>query len=119
MLVNGIHHVAVIVKDVDHAKEFYSQVFGFTPIKRLTESLSKNRGAWFQVGQLELHLQERTSPIEKTEQHFALATTHLDEIVRRVQRHGGRIQEAKLTEGFSKRCFVYDLDDNRIELLQA
>lgn len=117
-LVKRIHHVALIVADVDKSKEFYSSVFGLEQIKRLTATISKNRGAWFQLADQELHLQEREGHVEKTEQHLALLTERLEEIVARVKAHGGRIQEAKLTEGFSKRCFVYDIDDNRIELLQ-
>lgn len=113
-----IHHVAVVVQNVEKSVEFYDRVFGFPHIKRLTEGVSKNRGAWYQVGQLELHLQERTEPAAKTEQHLAFLTTDLDELVRRVEASGGRSENAKLINGVSKRRFVYDIDDNRIELLQ-
>jgi catechol 2,3-dioxygenase-like lactoylglutathione lyase family enzyme len=119
MLVKRIHHVAVIVADVEKSQEFYSSVFGLEPIKRLTATISKNRGAWFKLADQELHLQEREGHIDKTEQHLAFLTENFEEVVSRVKTHGGRYQEAKLTEGFSKRCFVYDIDDNRIELLQA
>lgn len=113
-----IHHVAVVVQNIEKSVEFYDRVFGFPHIKRLTEGVSKNRGAWYQVGELELHLQERTEPTAKTEQHVAFLTDDLDEIVRRVEQNGGRSEDAKLINGVSKRRFVYDLDSNRIELLQ-
>lgn len=112
-----IHHVAVIVADVDKASAFYHAVFEFRDKERLTARVSSNRGAWFQVGELELHLQERTGDTQKTEQHFALLTEHFDEIRRRVMANGGHLEDAKLVEGFKKRCFAYDLDNNRIELL--
>lgn len=110
--------MAVIVTNVDVSRAFYEKAFGLAPIPRLTESVSKNRGAWFRVGALELHLQERSDSVQKTEQHLALLTTDLEELVRRVEAHGGRSQEAKIIAGFKKRRFVYDPDDNRIELLQ-
>lgn len=118
MLVKQIHHVAVIVKDVERSKEFYRQVFGLETIRRLTEQISTNRGAWFQVGGTELHLQERPESVKKTEQHLAFVTDQLEEVVKRAEQNGGRSEAAKLVEGFSGRRFVYDLDDNRIELLQ-
>lgn len=116
-LVKSIHHVAVVVADVDKAAEFYRKVFEFPDRVRLTAKVSANRGAWFQVGELELHLQERVGETPKTEQHFALMTEHFEEIQKRAVNHGGRVEEAKLIEGIKKRCFVRDIDGNRIELL--
>lgn len=118
MLVEGIHHVALTVQDLEKSREFYAQAFGLAPIERLTARVSKNRGAWFRVGPLELHLQERKEAAEKTEQHLALLSTDLDELVKRVEKFGGRSEDAQLIEGFKKRRFVYDLDQNRIELLE-
>ncbi|MGZ3682568.1 MAG: VOC family protein [Bdellovibrionota bacterium] len=112
------HHVAVVVRDVPAAAEFYRRVFEFPDRKRLTAAVSSHGGAWFQVGPLELHLQERKGDTPKSDQHFALLTERFDEIVARVREHGGRFEEAKLIEGIAKRCFVYDLDGNKIELLQ-
>jgi catechol 2,3-dioxygenase-like lactoylglutathione lyase family enzyme len=117
-MVLGLHHVAVIVRDVDAALKFYRGVFELPDRDRLTARVSSNRGAWFQLGALELHLQERVGDTPKTEQHFALLTDRFDEILARVRELGGRVEEAKLIEGVTKRCFVYDVDDNRIELLQ-
>lgn len=117
-MVIGIHHVAVIVADVDKAADFYRKVFELPDRKRLTAAVSSHRGAWFQVGPLELHLQERKGETPKTEQHYALMTDKFDEICTRVRECGGRIEEGKLIEGVSKRCFLFDLDNNRIELLQ-
>lgn len=113
-----INHIALVVKDVSKSKDFYKKVFSFPEKKRLTAGISANAGAWFQVGALELHLQEREEDLKKTDQHLALETTRFDEIQKRVIDAGGRIEEAKLIEGFSKRCFLYDIDQNRIELLQ-
>jgi glyoxylase I family protein len=113
----SLHHVAVIVTDVDKAKDFYRKSFLLEEKERLTARVSQHKGAWFRLGNLELHLQERTSPFEKSEQHFALLTDEFEAVIERVTRFGGRWESAKLVDGFQKRCFLYDLDDNRIELL--
>lgn len=112
-----IHHVAVIVENVEKAAEFYRSVFEFPPLERLTAPVSSNRGAWLRVGQLELHLQERKGHTPKSEQHFALVTDRFEELLEKVRLNGGRVEEGKLIEGFRKRGFIYDIDGNRIELL--
>ena len=114
----AIHHVALIVQNVDIAKDFYRKVFEFPDRKRLTETISVHRGAWFQIGDLELHLQERTEETVKNEQHLAFITDQFDELVSRTIKFGGRFEEAKLIAGVKKRCFIYDIDNNRIELLE-
>ena len=112
-----IHHVAVIVSDVEKAAAFYRAVFEFKDKERLTARVSSHGGAWFAVGALELHLQERKGETPKCEQHFALLTTEFTLICERIVKYGGRLEEARLVDGFKKRCFAYDLDNNRIELL--
>lgn len=117
-MIIGVHHISVIVRNVEAALSFYKKAFQLPEKDRLSAEASKNRGAWLQLGELELHLQERKEPKPKTEQHFALLTDNLEEIQQKVRELGGRVEEARLIEGVKKRCFVYDLDDNRIELLQ-
>lgn len=113
-----LDHVAVVVEDLSVAMDFYDQVFALPKIDRLTKKVSHNRGAWYQLGPVELHLLEKPGSGDKTQQHFALNTTAFNEIVKKVPLHGGKVEEAKLIEGVSQRCFVYDPDGNRIELLE-
>lgn len=113
-----LHHIAITVSDVEASANFYQKAFGFKSIPRLSESHSKNPGAWLQIGNFELHLQGRASAPERTEQHFALITNQLNEICESVPRYGGKVEPARLLDGFSARCFIYDLDKNKIELLQ-
>jgi len=110
--------VAVVVSDASASARFYQEAFGLAPLERATEGLSGNPGAWFRLGALELHLQQRPGGPPRSDQHFALLTNHLDEIRARVERLGGRVEEGRLIPGVRKRCFAYDPDGNRIELLE-
>lgn len=113
-----LHHVAVIVEDVSRAKNFYREVFRLEEMERLTRSVSQHNGAWFHLGPLELHLQERAgSKDEKSDQHFAVVTDDFDALCERAVKCGGKLEEAKLVGSFTKRKFLRDLDGNRIELL--
>lgn len=113
-----IHHIAIVVKNAEKSARFYSEGLGLQPIRRLTEGHSSNGGHWFQMGSTELHLQERPSDPAKTDQHFALVVEKIDSVLLKISALGGRVSEAKPLEGFRKRSFIYDLDNNRIELLE-
>lgn len=113
-----IHHIAIVVKNAENSARFYSEGLGLLPIKRLTEGQSSNGGHWFQMGNTELHLQERPSDPAKTDQHFALVVEKIDSIISKIANIGGRVSDAKPLAGFSKRTFIYDPDNNRIELLE-
>ncbi|MCO5142356.1 MAG: VOC family protein [Oligoflexia bacterium] len=112
------HHIAIEVKNLELAIETYEKLFGLKSKERLTAKISHNTGHWFELGNLELHLQTTDNPKEKTKQHFALLTNEFDEIIENAKKLNLKIEEAKLTPGFGKRAFLYDRDSNRIELLQ-
>jgi catechol 2,3-dioxygenase-like lactoylglutathione lyase family enzyme len=114
----AVHHIAIEVTNVNRSREFLAAVFGLREIPRLTEGRSNHGGAWFRLGNLDLHLQERPKGSEKNGQHFALEVSNFDEVVSKAPAFGGKVEEAKRLEGFSKRCFLRDPDNNRIEVLQ-
>lgn len=114
-----VHHIAIVVSDVERSLAFYRDVIGLPEIIRASAGQSKNPGAWLRLEQ-QLHLQGRAGEQKKSEQHFALVTDRFEQfeqIVARAPDAGGRIEETRAMEGFSRRCFVYDPDGNRIELL--
>ncbi len=50
----GYSHVAICVSDVDRARRFYGETMGFSELPR--PAGIDIPGAWFQVGNLQLHL---------------------------------------------------------------
>jgi predicted enzyme related to lactoylglutathione lyase len=117
-LLSSLHHVAIVVKDVKRAETFYENVFGLETTERVNPGANLRRGKWYLIGNVQLHLQEREAGAPKSDQHFAVVTNNLGEIVRRVKQAGGTIVESSTMEGFSQRCFVFDIDGNRIEVLE-
>lgn len=113
-----IHHIAIVVKNAEESAKFYEKALGLTRISRPTQGMNSSDGAWFQLGDVQLHLQQRSGSEEKSAQHFAIIAENFEKIMELVPLHGGRVEEGKTMEGFSKRCFVYDPDKNRIEVLK-
>lgn len=112
-----LHHVAINVTNVQRAIRFYEEVFGLRQIPRENTGNTTPTGAWFDVGGLQLHLQGRESGAVKTDQHFALEVSSVEEAGRRAQLREGKFQTATPLPGFGSRGNIYDPDGNRIEIL--
>ena len=61
--IETIHHVALPVSDLPRAKEFYTQVLGLREIARPNFPFA---GAWYQVGDRQLHLIVAADPTFRT-----------------------------------------------------
>ncbi|TFE67243.1 lactoylglutathione lyase [Methylacidiphilum sp. Yel] len=60
----AIHHVTLPVKDLERSIRFYTEVLGLKQIARPPFSFP---GAWFEVGNQQLHLTVLSSPLPNTE----------------------------------------------------
>ncbi|KIE59443.1 lactoylglutathione lyase [Methylacidiphilum kamchatkense Kam1] len=60
----AIHHVTLPVKDLERSIRFYTEVLGLKQIARPPFSFP---GAWFEVGNQQLHLTVGSSPLPNTE----------------------------------------------------
>ncbi len=113
-----IHHIAVVVTDLEKNKQFYHEVFGLPEIPREQTDAVRPQGAWFAMGAVELHLQYRETPQAKSDQHFAITVKDLESTCSKAAALGAKVVASKPLTGFSKRAFVYDFADNRIEVLE-
>ncbi len=112
-----LNHIAITTSDLQAARAFWETVFEARPIDRPTQGVSP-QGAWYELGEIELHLQFRENPKTKTDQHFALEVDNADKLAKRCRKMGRLVEERELLPGFVRRYFLYDPDDNRVEILQ-
>ena len=85
-------HVAILVSDLAKAEQFYSNILGLHKIERNLNY----PGAWYQVGQFQLHLivhphltiQRHNWEKWGRNPHVAFAANHLDEVKQRLQAEG-------------------------------
>lgn len=111
----GIHHVNVLVDDLDAARRFYTGVMGFVEAARPDFGFP---GAWFQMGAQQLHLTPSDVPERKSAQHFALQVSDLDTLCRDLEAKGARIDRVPYTPGAGHQAFLADPAGNLIELNQ-
>ena len=112
-------HVAVLVSDLERAEHFYSNVLGLSKVER---SL-KYPGAWYQVGEFQIHLivAPYSAPYELQNQkwgrnpHVAFSVADLDAAKNQLIHHTCPIQ---ISASGRAALFTQDPDGNIIELSQ-
>ncbi len=79
-----LHHVAIIVTDLDRSAAFYQQLFGLSPIPRPPFPIP---GLWLGVGDLQVHLTVhapgnfRSRQVDNDDIHFAFNTRDFEGLV--------------------------------------
>jgi glyoxylase I family protein len=93
MVTVSLHHVSVIVTDLDRAAAFYQQLFDLRPIARPPFKIP---GLWLGVGDLQIHLTVypegnfREGLVNTDDTHFAFNTRDFDGFIRRATEMGFR-----------------------------
>lgn len=113
-------HTAILVSDLEKAEHFYGKILGLSQVER---SL-KYPGAWYQVGEYQIHLIVDSSIQSKLQNpekwgrnpHVALSVTDLEATKTQLLEHGCELQ---MSASGRAALFTQDPDGNMIELSQA
>ena len=104
-------HVNLRVERLSEAVRFYREVMGLEAIERRDNS---GKGAWFRLGEQEVHLTEDSGPQPRSKRHFAVEVADLAE-ARRTAAAGG----AEIDQEETGRFWMRDPSGNRIEIVQS
>lgn len=116
-----LHHAAVIVTDLERAKDFYGRVLGLEEIKRPNFSFG---GAWYAVGDDQIHLivhsealaVRGSTSIDTRDAHIALRVENYDQALEHLKKQGVEVvANADSITGWGQ-IFFCDPDGNVIEL---
>lgn len=127
MKFKGIHHIAIIVSDINKSKDFYSRILGFSIIK---ETYRKEKDSW----KIDLKVNEQTqielfsfsnSPKRLTYpealglRHIAFQVENINEIVEYLKQNNVDVEDIKVDEVTGKRfTFFNDPDNLPLELYE-
>jgi len=104
-------HVNLRVEKLEDAVRFYTLVMG---LERIERDDSRGRGAWFRLGDTQVHLAEDAAPQPRSKRHFAVEVADLAEAKRTAQEHAAEIDQEE-----AGRFWMRDPSGNRIEVVQV
>ena len=119
MKILSIDHVQIAMPagEEETARTFYIDLLGFTEIPKPPE-LVKRGGAWFQSGDVQLHLGVENDFRPARKAHPAFVVEDLTAILEKVQLAGHEWDESQPPLDGYKRVHIYDPFGNRIELME-
>jgi len=124
MQLQGFHHIALNVSDLDRAESFYTEVLGFTVAHRFSKGLRHimlNTGnamlALFETPELEMKpaLEELS---DNGYMHFAFATSRdeFGKIIDELKRKNVTIDSGPVVRGEGESIYFTDPDQNHLEI---
>lgn len=119
--IETLHHVSLSVTDLDRARRFYGGVLGLREISRPAFDF---RGAWFELGDRQLHLIVHTTPlslrgtttIDPRDGHFAIRVRSHRETLAHLQVHGVEVRDNPRNATPWEQIHITDPDGNVIEM---
>jgi catechol 2,3-dioxygenase-like lactoylglutathione lyase family enzyme len=114
----GIDHVQLAMPPGGEAqaRAFYAELLGVPELPKPAD-LAGRGGAWFEAGQLKIHLGVEVDFRPAKKAHPGLLVSELAELLERLERAGVPVTRDNALPGYN-RAFVSDPFGNRIELLE-
>jgi catechol 2,3-dioxygenase-like lactoylglutathione lyase family enzyme len=113
--VTQIDHVSVIITDLARSRRFYRDVLGMKEIAK--PRTFDFQVLWFDLGNQQLHLLRKPERDTVSARHFALRVKDARSARDYFRERGVAIQETTPIP-HCDRFFVFDPDENRIEIIQ-
>lgn len=120
MMISGLSHITLIVKDLDRTTTFLQEIFNAKEIYSSgdnTFSLSKEK--FFLIAGLWICIMEGESLQERTYNHiaFQIQSEEMDEYIERIKSLGVEIKpERPRVQGEGRSIYFYDFDNHLFEL---
>lgn len=119
MKILSIDHVqlAMPAGEEEKARAFFVDLLGFTEIPKPPD-LAKRGGAWFQSGDVQLHLGVEADFRPARKAHPAFLVEDLNALITRVQDAGYETDTSQPPLDGYRRAHIFDPFGNRIELME-
>lgn len=119
MTILSIDHVQIAMPpgEEEKARAFYVDMLGFVEIPKPAE-LARRGGAWFESGQVQVHLGVEIDFEPARKAHPAFVVSDLDSMLTKIQSAGYESDTSQPPLDGYKRAHVFDPFGNRIELME-
>ena len=124
MKLDGIHHIALNVKDLDRAERFYTEVLGFTVTHRFTKGLNHlmldtGNSAIALFEEPELEVKDAMDLLSETGYLHLAFKIHRDQfptVVDELKKHNVVIDQGPVKRGDGESIYFNDPDHNHLEI---
>jgi catechol 2,3-dioxygenase-like lactoylglutathione lyase family enzyme len=113
--IKRLHHVSLVVDDLDAAMHFYGEVLGWPMDPRPDFGFP---GAWFNLVHGQLHLVAVGELPSASGAHFCVEVDDLDAVVDALRAAGVEVSAGGGTPGAGRQAFCHDPAGNMIEFNQ-
>ena len=113
--IGGLHHVTLVVGDLEAARAFYGNILGLRTLDRPNYEFE---GAWFTLGTIELHLLLAEEHLAPSRRHLAIEVDNFDACIASIRSAGVGIAGGPGVRPHNQRSFAFCKDPagNLIEL---
>ena len=124
MKLDGIHHIALNVKDLDRAERFYTEVLGFKVTHRFTKGLNhlmldtgNSAIALFEAPDLEVKsAMDLLSETGYLHLAFKIHRDRFPAVVNELKKHNVTIDQGPVKRGDGESIYFNDPDHNHLEI---
>jgi catechol 2,3-dioxygenase-like lactoylglutathione lyase family enzyme len=112
-----LHHVLLSIPPggTDEARRFLTEALGLAEVP-LPDALAGRVGAWFDGGEMQVHIAEEDGFVPARRAHPAIEVDDVDSVAARVREAGHRVEWDGLLPG-RRRFYTDDPFGNRVEIL--
>lgn len=115
MKLTGIHHVSILVPDMEAAVAFYRDALGLKEVVRPSNFVTPVR--WFELGEQQIHLIPADEADAISPRHFAVHVDDCQAARATMAARGVAVQETVPIAG-ADRFFISDPAGNNLEIIQ-
>ena len=124
MIINTIHHVAIIVSDYGKSREFYVDKLGFEVIRENYRQERRDYKLDLRLGECELEIFGMQNPPKRVSRpeacglrHLAFYVTDIEQTIQELNKQGIQTEEVRIDEFTGKKMtFFFDPDGLPLEL---
>ena len=118
-MLSAVDHVQIAIPagGEETARPFYRDLLGLRETPKPADMAARG-GAWFEHGDVHVHLGVETDFRANTKAHVAFRVADVDSLVARAAAAGFAANNEPLIDGYDQRAFIYDPFGNRLEFLR-
>jgi glyoxylase I family protein len=127
MKINRIHHIAIICRNYEKSKRFYTEILGFKILKETFRSKRQSYKLDLEVaGEYQIELFSFPEPPKRLSnpescglRHLAFEVESIDEAVEYLNSQDIKVEETRIDETSGKKyTFFFDPDDLPLEIYE-